>query len=577
MSDKAQLATLIDMAAGRIPADLLIVNCKVVDVFNQTLMDGPLAIGGGKVIGCGDYQAKEILDAKGGYVMPGLIDGHVHIESSSLTPPQFARCILPHGTTTIIADPHEIANVCGLDGIRYMLDSSRNLPLNVRVMLPSCVPATPFEQAGAILEAEDLEQLIDYDGVLGLGEVMDYPSVINHSPSMMNKIMMARRHDRVIDGHSPGMKGKDLTAYVMSGVMTDHECSRREEMIDRLRLGMYVLLREGSTCKDLLNLIPMITPANSRRCVMCTDDREPSDILSTGHINKSLRLAVEAGLDPLMAISMATLNAAECFRLRGKGALAPGYDADILIVDNLEQFNAKHVFTEGKEIARDGQMLVEIENIIPDTVLNTVRLAPLTVDNFKLPLTSNVVRAIGVKPRSVVTLNLELPVIADAQGLFNAELNPGLNKLAVIERHHATGNMGLGVLSNYGLKGGAIAISVAHDSHNIVVVGDNDADMLTAVKDVESMGGGFTLCRKGEILAHLPLPVGGLMSDKSAQEVAEQIEHMLKIAHKEFHINENIQPLMTLVFMTLPVIPALKLTSTGLFDVTKFQPVEVCV
>ncbi|SFC74517.1 adenine deaminase [Pragia fontium] len=577
MSDKAQLATLIDMAAGRIPADLLIINCKVVNVFDQTLMDGPLAIGCGKVIGCGDYQAKQILDAKGGYVMPGLIDGHVHIESSSLTPPQFARCILPHGTTTVIADPHEIANVCGLDGIRYMLDSSRDLPLNVRVMLPSCVPATPFEQAGAILEAEDLEQLIDYDGVLGLGEVMDYPSVINHAPSMMNKIMMARRHDRVIDGHSPGMKGKDLTAYVMSGVMTDHECSRREEMLERLRLGMYILLREGSTCKDLLNLIPEITPANSRRCVMCTDDREPSDILSTGHINKSLRLAVEAGLDPLMAISMATLNAAECFRLRHKGALGPGYDADILIVDNLEEFNAKHVFTAGKEIARDGKMLVELPNIIPDSVRNTVRLAPLTEDNFKLPLTSNTVRAIGVKPRSVVTQNLELPVVPDAQGLFTSQLNPGLNKLAVIERHHATGNMGLGVLANYGLQGGAIAISVAHDSHNIVVVGDNDADMLTAVKDVEAMGGGFTLCREGKILAHLPLPVGGLMSDKSAQEVAEQIEHMLKLAHAEFHINENIQPLMTLVFMTLPVIPTLKLTSTGLFDVVKFQPVEVCV
>ncbi|SUB82825.1 Adenine deaminase [Pragia fontium] len=577
MSDKAQLATLIDMAAGRIPADLLIINCKVVNVFDQTLMDGPLAIGCGKVIGCGDYQAKQILDAKGGYVMPGLIDGHVHIESSSLTPPQFARCILPHGTTTVIADPHEIANVCGLDGIRYMLDSSRDLPLNVRVMLPSCVPATPFEQAGAILEAEDLEQLIDYDGVLGLGEVMDYPSVINHAPSMMNKIMMARRHDRVIDGHSPGMKGKDLTAYVMSGVMTDHECSRREEMLERLRLGMYILLREGSTCKDLLNLIPEITPANSRRCVMCTDDREPSDILSTGHINKSLRLAVEAGLDPLMAISMATLNAAECFRLRHKGALGPGYDADILIVDNLEEFNAKHVFTAGKEIARDGKMLVELPNIIPDSVRNTVRLAPLTEDNFKLTLTSNTVRAIGVKPRSVVTQNLELPVVPDAQGLFTSQLNPGLNKLAVIERHHATGNMGLGVLANYGLQGGAIAISVAHDSHNIVVVGDNDADMLTAVKDVEAMGGGFTLCREGKILAHLPLPVGGLMSDKSAQEVAEQIEHMLKLAHAEFHINENIQPLMTLVFMTLPVIPTLKLTSTGLFDVVKFQPVEVCV
>ncbi|GKX57842.1 adenine deaminase [Leminorella grimontii] len=575
MSDKDQLATLIDMAAGRIPADLLIVNCKVVDVFNQTLIDGPLAIGCGKVVGCGDYEAKEILDAKGGYVMPGLIDGHVHIESSSLTPPQFARCILPHGTTTIIADPHEIANVCGLDGIRYMLDASRELPLNVKVMLPSCVPATPFEQAGAVLEAEDLVKLIDEDGILGLGEVMDYPSVINHAPSMMEKLMMAKRHDRVIDGHSPGVKGKDLTAYAMAGIMTDHECSHREEMIARLRLGMYILLREGSTCKDLLNLLPEITPANSRRCVMCTDDREPSDILTTGHINKNLRLAVEAGLDPMLAITMATLNAAECFRLRGKGALAPGYDADILIVDDLKNFSAKHVLTAGKEVARDGKMLVELPNYVSDAVLNTVRLAPLCEADFQLTLTSRQARVIGVIPKSVVTRGLTMEVNLDERSQFTCERNPGLNKLAVIERHHATGNMGLGILADYGLKNGAIAVSVAHDSHNIVVVGDNDADMLAAVKDVEAMGGGFTLCRAGKILAHLPLPVGGLMSDKSAQEVAEQIERMLLLASNEFGINKEIQPLMTLVFMTLPVIPQLKLTSNGLFDVVKFQPVEV--
>lgn len=404
---------------------------------------------------------------------------------------------------------------------------------------------------------------------------MDYPSVINHAPSMMEKIMMAKRHDRVIDGHSPGVKGKDLTAYVMAGIMTDHECSRREDMLTRLRLGMYILLREGSTCKDLLNLLPEITPANARRCVMCTDDREPSDILSTGHINKSLRLAVEAGLDPMLAITMATLNAAECFRLRGKGALAPGYDADILIVDDLKHFSAKHVLTAGKEIARDGQMLVDLPTYVSDTVLNTVRLAPLCENDFRLTLNGNQARVIGVIPKSVVTKSLTMDVNLDEQSQFTCELNPGLNKLAVIERHHATGNMGLGILADYGLKNGAIAVSVAHDSHNIVVVGDNDADMLAAVKDVESMGGGFTLCRAGKILAHLPLPVGGLMSDKSAQEVAEQIEHMLQLAGNEFGINNAIQPLMTLVFMTLPVIPQLKLTSNGLFDVTQFRPVSI--
>ncbi|MEN0615854.1 adenine deaminase [Klebsiella indica] len=577
MGKQNDLAALIDMAAGRAPVDLLIINCKIVDVFTQSLCDGPLAIGMGKIIGIGEYHARKTLDAKGGYILPGLIDGHVHIESSSLIPSQFARCILPHGTTTIIADPHEIANVCGLEGIRYMLDASRNLPLNVRMMLPSCVPATPFEESGAELLAHDLEILITDPGVHGLGEVMDYPGVINNAEKVINKLTMAQRYNRVIDGHSPGVKGRELTAYAMGGVMTDHECSSLEEMQDRLRLGMYVLIREGSACKDLLLLVPGLTPANARRCVLCTDDREPADILATGHINKSLRLAVKAGVDPLLAVTLATLNAAECYRLTGKGAIAPGYDADLLIVDNLTEFAARHVLIEGEEIAQNGKLLVELPDYVAETVLNTVRLAPIGMDELTLPLTSQQVRAIGVKPGSVLTDSLTLTVVPDDNGCFDPKLNPGLNKLAVIERHHASGNIGLGILANYGLKNGAIATTVAHDSHNLVVVGDNDADMLAAIEDIKKMGGGFTLCQAGKVLAHLPLPVGGLMSEKSAVEVAARMEHMLCLAKKTFGINEDIQPLMTLVFMTLPVIPALKLTSTGLFDVTRFARVEVCL
>lgn len=577
MDQKQQIKTLIAMAAGEIPVDLLIVNVKVVDVFTQTLMDGPLAIGCGKVIGCGDYQAHQVVDGRGGIVMPGLIDGHVHIESSSLTPPQFARCILPHGTTTIIADPHEIANVCGLDGIRYMLDASRHLPLNVQIMLPSCVPATPFEESGAELKAGDLETLIDRGGVLGLGEVMDYPSVIAGQSAMLDKLLMARRHGRVIDGHSPGLKGAALTAYAMAGVMTDHECSSEEEMRERLRLGMYVLLREGSACRDLLLLLPALTAANARRCVLCTDDREPADILSSGHINKSLRLAVAAGVDPLLAITLATLNAAECFRLRGKGALAPGYDADLLIVDNLQAFTARSVWVQGQEVARDGQMRVQFDDYVSPTVLNTVHLAPITAESLRLKLSGAQVRAIGVKPGGVLTDSLTLNVRVDEKGDFDASLNPGLNKLAVFERHHASGNRGLGILANYGLKNGAIATSVAHDSHNIVVVGDNDDDMLVALADVAAMGGGFTLCSAGKVLAHLPLPIGGLMSDRSADEVARQMAHLLAVAREQLGVNAEIQPLMTLVFMTLPVIPALKLTSTGLFDVGSFELVDICV
>lgn len=578
MTDKQQLNDLIDMAANRQVVDLLITNCKVIDVFNQLIVDGPLAIGHGKIVGYGcDYQAKQTIDAQGGYVMPGLIDGHVHIESSSLIPTQFARCILPFGTTTIIADPHEIANVSGLDGIRYMLDASRKTPLNVQIMLPSCVPATPFEQAGCVLEAEDLVQLINEPGVKGLGEVMDYPSVIDHEAKMMNKLWMAKDHDRIIDGHSPGVTGKALTAYVMAGIMTDHECSTQKEMLERIRLGQYVLLREGSTCKDLLNLIPAITPANARRCVLCTDDREPADILTTGHINKSLRLAVKHGLDPVLAITLATLNAAECYRLKGKGAIAPNYDADLLIVKDLQSFEPKHVFVAGHEIARDGKLLVQWDDYVADNVLNTVRLPTLTEQNFTLTLTSEKVNAIGVQPGSVLTSHLQLDVKKDAHGHFDCKLNPGLNKLAVIERHHATGNMGLGILANYGLKNGAIAVTVAHDSHNLVVVGDNDVDMLVAVKDVEAMGGGFSLCQDGKILAHLPLPIAGLMSDQPAQQVADQLHHMIEVAKHSFGINPKAHPLMTLVFMTLPVIPELKLTSNGLFDVKTYQPIDLCI
>lgn len=578
MSEKAKLNHLIDMAAGRAPVDLLITNCKVVDVYNQVLIEGPLAIGDGKVVGIGHvYEAKETLDAKGGIVMPGLIDGHVHIESSSLTPAQFARTILPFGTTTIIADPHEIGNVCGVKGIQYMLDASRNLPLHVKIQLPSCVPATPFESAGAVLEAEDLEPLFADEGVLGLGEVMDYPSVINHDEPMINKLLMAKRHNRVIDGHSPGVKGLALNAYVASGVMTDHECSDTEGMLARLQMGQYILLREGSTCKDLLNLLPAVTPANSRRCVFCTDDREPDDILTTGHINKSLRLAVEYGVDPMIAITMATLNGAECFRLHDKGAIAPGKDADLLIVKDLKDFEPMHVFSMGTEVARDGKMLIELPEYHCEDVLNTINIAPITIEDFALNLTSDKARAIGVIPKSVVTKNLEVDVVRDENGQFNAKENGALNKMAVIERHHASGKMGIGILEGYGIQNGAIAVSVAHDSHNIVVVGDNDADMLAAVKDIEAIKGGFSLVQNGEVLAHLPLPIGGLMTNQTAEEVAEIIEHLIITARDKFNLSHEFHPLMTLVFMTLPVIPALKLTSNGLFDVKQFKLVDVSV
>ena len=581
MTNRDSLAHKIDMATGRIPVDTLICNCRVVDVFSQTLIEGPVALGGGKVIAVGPdanlHNAEKRIDAGGGIVIPGLIDAHVHIESSAVIPSQFARCVLPHGTTSVIADPHEIANVCGLEGIRYMLEASENLPLNVTIMLPSCVPATPFEKSGANLLAKDLETLIKHPRVGGVGEVMDFVGVINASKDMVDKVNLAHEYGKVADGHSPGLSGQDLTAYVLSGIKTDHECSTIQEMHERIRQGMYVQIRLGSACRDLPNLIHGVTPANARRCLFCTDDREPADILHNGHINSNLRMAVELGLDPLLAVTIATLNTAECYKLKGKGAIAPGYDADLVVVDNLKDFQARHVFTSGDEIARNGELLVDFPDFISNSVTRTVHIAPVEVSDMALSVPSGEARMIQVNPGSVVTGSTSGTIKLDTEGCFDAKLNPGLNKIAVVERHKASGNIGLGILANYGLVNGAIATSIAHDSHNIVVVGDNDADMIAAIRDIEAIGGGISICQNGKVLGNLPLPIGGLMSDKPAADVAEQMHTLLGIATQELQINPEIQPIMTLVFMTLPVIPELKLTANGLFDVGSFSFVETAL
>lgn len=574
MTEREALARRIDMAAGRTPVDTLITNCKVVDVFSQTIFESSVAIGDGKVVGFGEYETAKTIDAAGGYLMPGLIDGHVHIESSVVSPAQFAKCVLPYGTTTIVADPHEIANVCGLEGIRYMLDASKDLPLNVRIMLPSCVPATPFENSGAILEAKELSELIDHEGVHGLAEVMNFPAVINSDPAMLDKIYMASSRNRIADGHTPGLSGRDLIAYAAAGIKTDHECSTIEEMHERIRLGMYVLIREGSATKDLRALAKGLTEANYRRCVFCTDDREPADIIANGHINKNLKIAVEEGVDALKAITIGTLNAAECYGLKGKGAIAPGYDADIMIVRDLTNFEVSHVFTDGNHIAENGALLVEPKELVRDSVRDTVNLADITLNDLKLKLSSNNVRTMSVIPDTVLTECVIKEVVLDEEGCFNAKQNEGLTKIAVVERHNATGNIGLGIFENYHIKNGAIATTIAHDSHNIVVAGDNDEDMLVAINDLKEIGGGITLVRDGKVLGHLSLPIAGLMSDQPAQQVATQMEELLNLS-KEFSINPKLQPFMTLSFMSLPVIPALKLTDGGLFDVTTFSFVPV--
>lgn len=571
MTYRPLLEAMVHAAAGRKPADLLVRNARIVDVFSGHIVEAPLAIGAGRVLGFFETEAEQELDAKGSYLLPGLIDGHVHIESSLVSPTQFARLLLPRGTTAVIADPHEIANVCGLAGIRYILDATKDIPLDVRVMLPSCVPATPFEDAGATLGAAELAALMEHPRVAGLGEMMNYPGVVEGFGDVLDKIALALNAGKAVDGHSPGLDGRGLATYAVARIGSDHECSTIEEMHERIRLGMYVLLREGSAARNLATLARGITPANARRCIFCTDDRQPEDILNHGHIDNHLRMAVAAGVDPITAVTIATLNAAECYNLRDRGAIAPGRVADFVLVEDLKQFTVQQVWAQGKLVAQDGAMTIDLPETNTPEVMDTVRIAPLADTAFALPLRTGVANIIGVLPHSILTEARQRDVVAGADGLFHAAQNPGLVKMAVVERHHATGNVAVALIEGYGLTGGAIATTVAHDSHNIVVAGDNDTDMMAAVHDLVRMGGGITMCCNGAVRAHLPLPIAGLMSDQPGPEVSAALADMLRIAREELHVAPGIEPFMTLSFLTLPVIPELKLTDRGLFDVRSFS------
>ena len=566
----------IEQAAGRAEADLRIDNAMVADVFSGEFFPSSVCIGQGCILGFSRMPAREVTDAGGAYLLPGLIDGHVHIESSMLCPARFAELVLPRGTTTVIADPHEIANVRGVDGIRYMLEASRSLPLDVRIMLPSCVPALPFEDAGAVLRAADLAELLDDEKVAGLGEMMNVPGVLSGDADVLEKIRAARRRGGQVDGHSPGLKGEGLDVYSAAGVGTDHECTSVEELRDRIRRGMYVLLREGSASRDLLRLLPGVTPENSRRCLFCTDDRQPADILERGHMDSHLRIAVAAGLDAMSAVRMATLNAAECYGLRDRGAIAPGLRADLVLVNDLRHFQPLRVWTGGRLAAENGMMKTAPVSLDPGELRHSVNLAPLPEQPFELHLPSGRARVISLLPHSLVTESREMDVHVSADGLFEFSRNPGMLKIAVLERHHASGRIGVGLLDgSYGLSGGAIATSVAHDSHNIVVAGDDDADMKLAVEELARIGGGVVMTSRGKVLDCLPLPVGGLMSEKTAVEVADALRRLLRLAREHYHISEKADAFMTLSFLALPVIPRLKITARGLFDADAFRFVPV--
>ena len=561
------------LAKGEKEVELVLKNCKIINVFTHEIHENDIAINNGKIIGFGDYKAKKYIDVKGKYVSPGLIDSHMHLESTLVTPQRLAEIVVPNGTTTIIADPHEIANVLGVKGINYLIDSSKDIPLNIFFMIPSCVPATSFEDTGATIDYKDTQELLKKDLVLGLGELMDYPSVINGDKEILKKMELAKR--KIVDGHAPGLMNKELNAYMINGVKTDHECATIEEMKERLNRGMYVSIREGSASKDLKNLIGGVNEYNYRRCLFCSDDKNPEDLINKGHINYNVKLAIESGIDPITAIQMATINASECYRLRDIGGIAPGYDADLLILNDLKTFDIHSVYKKGKLVYNDNKILFETRDIVDESVRNTVNIADVDIKDLVLKLDSDIAYVIGVKPFSLITEKALRKVSINEKGEYINNEYLDICKMAVIERHHATGKVGLGLVENFNLTNGAIATTISHDSHNLVVLGDNDKDMLVAINRIKEINGGIVIVRDNEVKAELKLDIAGLITDIPLKNVEEKLSKMLEYSFDELKINRKINPFMTLSFMSLPVIPSLKLTARGLFDVDKFEFINV--
>ena len=535
------------------------------DVISGEIRQGDLAVAGGYIVGFGARKAEEIIDLKGKYLVPGLIDAHVHIESSQLSPAEFARAVLPHGTTCVIADPHEIANVLGLRGIRYMLRATESLPLRVFFMAPSCVPSSPLENAGAMLSAEEIKEVLSWDRVLGLGEVMNFPGVLSRDPEVWAKLEAA--HGKPIDGHAPGLSGYELWAYRLAGPRTEHECTLLREAREKLRAGMHILIREGTTARNLSALIPLLSAHTAPFVHFCTDDRHPETLHTEGHMDDVLRKAIAGGTDPLVAIAAATIHAARAYGLVDLGALAPGFRADFLVVSDLEQFEVERVYVGGELVAEGGRCLAECPDIPAGDVRGTVDVDTGAL-SFRIPAEGKKARVIGVVPGQVVTEGLILEP-KEVGGEVVADPERDILKLAVVERHRGTGNVGLGLVRGFGLKRGALGSTVAHDSHNIVVVGTNDGDMRLAVARLVELGGGQVVIADGKVLAELPLPLGGLMSDLPLEEVVRRSGGLKKASRSLGCVLPD--PFMQLSFLALPVIPKLKLTDLGLVDVERFE------
>lgn len=567
-------------ATGSKKAELVLKNAQIVNVFTQSVETGDIAIEGGYIVGIGNYEGITEKDLGGAYVCPGFLDGHIHIESSMTSPGEFERAVVPHGTIAVITDPHEIANVAGTAGIRFMMQSAQKLDLDVYFMLPSCVPATDLDESGAELLARDLEPFYADEKVLGLAEMMNAFGVTHGDKGYFEKLVQARSLKKAIDGHAPALSGKELNAYVTAGIRSDHECSDFEEAKEKFARGQWIMIRQGTAAKNLKALMGMFEDPYYQRCLLVTDDKHPGDLIRIGHIDAIIREAVSMGADPIRAIRMGTLNAAAYFGLHDMGAVAPGYKADLAVFDDLRTLNVKQVYKGGKLVAENGKMLHQKEKNtdwsteIKERVFHSFHRVPITVEELQLKETTGThQRVIDMVAHELITKERieewkELPGVAPG-----VDISRDIVKLAAIERHKNTGHVGLGFLGKYGLKKGAVATSIGHDSHNLVIAGVTDEDMVLAGNRVIENGGGLAIALEGKVLADLPLPIGGLMADEPVEVVDEKLEHMKKLS-VELGISEDIDAFMTLAFISLPVIPKLRLNTYGVIDVEKHQVVE---
>lgn len=568
--EKQKLIKLIDVAAGRKKADLVLKNAKIVDVFQAKILIGDIAISDGYIAGIGgSYQGVEERNYTGKYVAPGFIEAHIHIESSYVSPEEFSRVFIPRGTTTILADPHEIVNVAGLKGLDYMVNAAKNAKMDIRYMMPPCVPATNFETSGADLYANDMEDALKTGEVDGLAELMNFPGVINADDKMIDEILMAKKYGARIDGHAPQVVGKDLNAYIAAGPANDHECSTLEEAEERLARGMYLLLREGSVTQDLRKLLPIVNTANSRRCLLSGDDVQAKTAINKGHLDNSIRICIDEGLNPITAIQMATLNPAEYCGLNDRGAIAPGRRADMVVFESLEDFAVEETYILGEKLSQGNEYLGEVNYYPIDSVESSMHVKDFTREKLQLHLNSDKVRAIGVVPGEVLTTEEHVTVRRDGGGNFVYNDQEDVTKIVVVERHHNTGNVNVNLLSGYGIKAGAIAISIGHDSHNIIATGTNDDDIFMAVNELIKQEGGAVVVKDEKVISRMELKIAGLMCNLPAEKMIAQQDALDEAVHEELGVPDNVNPVMTLSFMPLAVIPKLKITDKGLVDVEK--------